>query len=242
MYLVTNQLIARSFWYTIAGTVGLLAIIRITTILQSRQRRRQHERHPKTVPSRPQYPFSQAWATTIAIFREATYSQPLHFAGRFSRFFTPLPTGHWLFLAAYWVFILTALWSNTILGGSDLMRWEIVGYRAAWVSLMQIPLIYLLSTKLSPISALTGIGYERLNWLHRWAARTVFLTLIVHWSYFWREWTLAGILEWQISTMPSIVTYGFAAWGVIGWLVLSGFGFFRALAYEVWVAQHSTLR
>lgn len=116
-------------------------------------------------------------------------------------------------------------------------KWEKVGFRAAWVSVSQIPFIYLLSCKFNPISILTGISYERFNWLHRWAARTVFLTVIVHWSFFFREWVLADFVALEIKMMP-MVKYGFGAWSTIGWMVLSGFGFFRSLSYEIFVAQH----
>jgi hypothetical protein len=116
-------------------------------------------------------------------------------------------------------------------------KWEKVGFRAAWVSVSQIPFIYLLSSKFNPISMLTGISYERFNWLHRWAARTVFLTIIVHWSFFFREWWLADFVQLEIQMMP-MVKYGFGAWSTIGWMVLSGFGFFRNLNYEIFVAQH----
>ena len=35
-----------------------------------------------------------------------------------------------------------------------------------------------------------------------------------------------------------MVKYGFGAWATVGWMVLTGFGFFRSLSYEIWVAQH----
>lgn len=116
-------------------------------------------------------------------------------------------------------------------------KWEIVAYRAAWVSVTQIPFVYLLSCKFNPITLLTGISYERFNWLHRWAARTVFLTIIVHWSFFFTEWSLAGYVKVELELM-SMVKYGFGAWAAIGWMILSGFGFFRHLSYEIFVAQH----
>lgn len=132
------------------------------------------------------------------------------------------------------------LWSNVILTtSSDLYgyKWEIVGFRAAWVSITQIPLLYCLGGKANIISVLTGISYERLNWLHRWIARTIFLTVIVHWSYFFREWWLADFVKDEFQMMP-MIKYGFGAWGVLGWSVITGFGFFRAKCYELWVLQH----
>jgi NAD(P)H-flavin reductase len=240
MFTPTNMSIAHAFWYIIAAFVGLLTVIRCTNWYQSRRRQAAHSKGLRDVPSRPEgYP-AQLYATATATMRELAYPQPIVFTGRFSKYFTPPPIGRCLVLAVYWIVILTMLWSNTILtkGSSEYAyKWEKVGFRAAWVSVTQIPFIYLLSCKFNPISILTGISYERLNWLHRWTARTVFLTLIVHWSFFFQEWVLADFVKLQFEMMP-MVKYGFGAWGVITWMVLSGFGFFRAASYEIFVAQH----
>jgi NAD(P)H-flavin reductase len=136
--------------------------------------------------------------------------------------------------------LLIFLWSNTILAPSSPIyayKWEIVGFRAAWVSVAQLPLIYCLSCKINLISLITGISYERLNWFHRWAARTLFLTVAVHWSFFFREWSIANFVQLELSMMP-MVKYGFGAWSVIGWMLLTGFGYFRTLSHELFVLQH----
>ena len=190
--------------------------------------------NPDSIPSKPSNAFSQVYATTTTIFRELSYGQP--WKGRFA----PLTTGRCLVIAIYWVVILTMLWSNVMLQPDDPLygyKWEKVAFRAAWVSVTQVPFLFCLASKLNVISLLSGISYERLNWFHRWASRTVFLTVIVHWSFFFTEWTLADFVSMEIKMMP-MVTYGFAAWGVLGWMVLSSFGFFRSLWYELWVLQH----
>lgn len=240
MFTPVNEAIAHGYWYAIAGCVGLLTAIRGIRWVQSRARQKQYRHDPHCVPSRPAGSLAQAYATATATMRELAYPQPVWFSGRISRYFSPLPVGRWLILIIYWTVLLAFLWSNTILKPSDPMyayKWEKVGFRAAWVSIAQIPFIYLLSCKFNPISILTGISYERLNWLHRWSARTVFLTIIVHWAYFFREWYLADFVEYQFQMMP-MVKYGFGAWSVIGWMVLTGFGFFRMLNYEFFVVQH----
>lgn len=236
----TNQKIALAYWYAVAGVIGVLAITRVLRLLESRRREKAALTSPDDHPSRPHTNVQQVWATATAIVREISYPQPLYFTGRISRYFSPLPLGRWLILVAYWTALLCFLWTNTILTPSNPMyayKWEIVGFRAAWVSVTQIPFIYLLSCKFNPITLLTGISYERFNWFHRWAARTVFLTVIVHWSFFFTEWSLAGFVKAQLEMM-SVVKYGFGAWAVIGWMVLSGSGFFRHLCYEIFVAQH----
>ena len=235
-----NKAIAREFWYIIIAFVGLLTTIRCVSWYQSRRRQAAHKAGRQAVPSRPRGCLAQVWATATATFRELAYPQPMVFTGKFSKYFTPPPVGRCLVLAVYWIVLLTMLWSNTILTkGSEeyVYKWEKVGFRAAWASVTQLPFIYLLSCKFNPISILTGISYERLNWLHRWTARTIFLTLIVHWTFFYQEWVEADFVKLQLKMMP-MVKYGFGAWGVITWMVLASFGFFRAASYEIFVAQH----
>lgn len=145
-----------------------------------------------------------------------------------------------MIIALYWLTILIMLFQDTILQPDDEMyvyRWEKMGYRAAWISITQMPFIYLTATKLNPLSLLSGISYERLNYIHRWASRTLFITVIFHWSYFYTEWSLADLVQLEFKLMP-MVTYGFIAWGILGWQILTSFGLFRSMCYELWVFQH----
>jgi len=83
------------------------------------------------------------------------------------------------------------LWTGVILALTSPLygyKWELPAFRAAWISIMQVPLVYGAACKLNVISIFTGISYERLNWIHRWVALTLFLTAIVHWSFFFTEW------------------------------------------------------
>lgn len=215
MFVTENQYRAKILWYLIAAWVGLLTILRFFG------------------PSSKGY-----MATATAIYREFAYPQPIWFTGRFSKYFTPPPIGRIALLACYWIVILVLLWSDVLMEPTDPMypyKWEKVGFRAAWISVTQIPFIFLLSCKFNPISLLTGISYERFNWLHRWVSRTVFITTIVHWSYFFTEWTLADFVQWEFKTMP-MIKYGFGAFAVLGWTLLSGS--FRSVSYEIFVLQH----
>jgi hypothetical protein len=237
---LTDEDYAVGYWYGIAGCVGLLAVIRAANVLQRRRRLNLSRDDSHSNPSRPRSRLTQAYATATAITRESLYPQPVYFTGRFAKYFTPLPVGRWLLLIIYWIVLLSFLWENNIVEPNDplyLYRWDKVGYRAAWVSVTQVPFLYLLSCKFNPITLLTGISYERYNWLHRWAARTLWLTTIVHWSFFYHSWSIWDIVSQQMAFMP-MVKWGFAAWGVMTWMILTGFGFFRDLSYELFVIQH----
>ena len=236
----TDKALARGYWYAIITAVGVLALARMNSVFLTWSRLRRPMENGASIPSRPANWLEQIHATSMASLREMSYAQPVYFTGRISKYFTPLPVGKWLVLCVYWTMLLIMLWSNAIMKPTDPMyvyKWERVGFRAAWVTVSQIPFIYLLSMRFSPLTGLSGISYERINWLHRWAARTVFLTASVHWSFFLREWWLADIVQMEMQMMP-MVKYGLGAFGIIAWMVLSGFGLFRAMSYEIFVVQH----
>jgi hypothetical protein len=207
MFTQTNKAIAHGYWYAIAAVVLFYATARLIEITRRRRRLHGNSVRFRSVTRRGEDSFWNALATITATFRELSYPQPVYFSGSISKYFTQLPIGHWLLLAIYWTTILVMLWSNTILKPKDPMyayHWEKVGFRAAWVTITQIPLVYLLSTKANPLTFFTGFSYERINWLHRWIARTVFLTAIVHWSFFLREWWLADFVALEIQMMPMV--------------------------------------
>lgn len=238
-FTTTNKHIAHVFWYLVAATCLVRGARRLFEVLRTAQAKRSHETRD-AVPSRPSNRLSQTYETTVAMFREMSYPAIQPFKGQFTRYFTPPPLGHCLFLLTFWAIILVMLWTDVLLKPTSNLygyRWEKPAFRAAWVSITQVPLIYALSCKINVISLVTGVSYERLNWLHRWVSRTLFLTVIVHWAYFFHEWTLADFVTDQIQLMP-MVKYGFGAWAVIGWSVITGFGYFRHIRYEIWVLQH----
>lgn len=61
---------------------------------------------------------------------------------------------------------MALMWTNVIFKShSDLykIKLEVVAFRAGWVSTVQLPLLYAAALKVSPITFLTGISYERIN-------------------------------------------------------------------------------
>ncbi|OAQ94006.1 metalloreductase [Purpureocillium lilacinum] len=229
-----NYAFARDYWYIAAGVVGLLVAVRGVNHIGARQRLKAC--HDPTVkqPTRPDGALSQAWATTTAIIRELSLPQ-LYIPTRGLRWATPPPLGRVLFLLCYWAVIVAFMSWHAVI--KDVYFWERIGYRNAWVTIMQLPMLYLLSMKLNPIAWLVGSSHERINWLHRWIARTMFVTATVHGFHFWTEWVLADFVEYELSIMP-LVRYGLGAWGVLLWSVVVGFLPIRRLAYEVWLLQH----
>lgn len=150
---------------------------------------------------------------------------------------SPPPLGNVLLLLAYWAMVIYMMTNNAII--ADANYYERMGFRGGWISLTQVPLVYLLSSKASMISVLVDSSYERLNWFHRWASRTLLVTVTLHGAFFVREWLIVG--PWYFTFelgMMSMVKYGLGAWAILVWTFLSSLAPLRTRAYELFVLQH----
>jgi len=168
-----------------------------------------------------------------AILRELTYPQPLIFK-RWT-FFNPPPLGRIYLVALYITLILILLLKDSIVSGA--WYYETLAFRAAWCSVSQVPLIFLLAQKSSIVGFLIGSSHERLNWAHRTVARILLFTVTIHFSFFWREWSIYHVVESEIVMMP-MVKYGLGAYFTLMWIVFSAFVPIRNLRYELFVVQH----
>jgi NAD(P)H-flavin reductase len=163
------------------------------------------------------------------------YPQGLYTLRKGFEWLTPPSLGRVLIVLLYWVVIIAMLTSNAIV--HDAFYFERIGFRAAWISVMQIPFIIILAGKVNVIGLLVGSSYERLNWLHRWVSRTLLVTVTVHGGFFLSEWVRADFVPLELEMMP-MVKYGMGAWGVLMWMNLSGLAPLRRVAYEFFVLQH----
>ncbi|KAK5659778.1 hypothetical protein OQA88_989 [Cercophora sp. LCS_1] len=229
-----NMELARDFWYIVAGVVGLLGACRAINFYVSQKRLRRRAATSIEFPTKPSNGFLEFWATLTAIVREASYPQ-LHVPIRGFSWLTPPPLGRVIALLIYWAIIIYMMAAGAIV--KDAFFWERIGYRNAWVAIMQVPLMYLLASKCNVLGFIAGTSHERLNWLHRWVARTIFVTASVHGWHFWTEWERANFVAIQLRMMP-MIKYGLAAWGILLWSLVASFAPLRRLGYEFFVFQH----
>lgn len=117
--------------------------------------------------------------------------------------------------------------------------------RAGMMAVAMIPWIVGLSTKVNLISLLTGIGHERLNVLHRWAAYLCLLLSLIHMIPFYvmPVWEDGMLIYFQQSSPKNIYIYGtgFAAFAPLAVLCLHSLPIFRAKMYEVFVVLHTPI-
>jgi ferric-chelate reductase len=86
------------------------------------------------------------------------------------------------------------------------------------MSLAQLPAIFLFASKNSIVSFLCpGYGYEKLNFIHRWAGRGLFLSVVTH-GGLW----ITQHLKYGLPIIgPQQETSGVAALGVLCTIVLT---------------------
>ena len=177
----------------------------------------------------------QAHATAVAITREIWYPQVLPISnGRFG-WMMPPSLGRSLVVIAYAVVVTLLLTTDSIV--HDAYYWERMGFRAAWVSVTQVPFIFLLGGKVNIVSLLLGSSYVDVNWLHRWVSRILFVTVTIHGSFFLAEWVRADFVRMELEMMP-MVKYGLGLWAVLAWMNITSVLPLRRLCYEFFIFQH----
>lgn len=123
------------------------------------------------------------------------------------------------------------------LNTTDEWAWEDVGYRTGFISIAQLPLIFLLAGKNNIIGLLTGSSYERLNWLHRWVARTLWLTATIHMCFWFRSWARYDYIVTKLLTDKPTQT-GFSTWCILTFTVITSMYPVRRMSYELFVVSH----
>lgn len=191
-------------------------------------------RDTSLTPAKPKSLFFSAYATITAMSREVTYASlpPLRVRG-YSLHLAPL--GPVLVVLANLVVVLVFCFYK--LDTTDQWSWENVGYRTGFVTIAQLPLVFLLAGKQNIIGLFTGLGYERLNWFHRWISRTLWLTATIHMGFWFRNWDQYDYITYQLKNDP-LTKRGFAAWCILTFIVLASFAPVRRLSYEIFVVQH----
>ncbi|TLD29934.1 ferric-chelate reductase [Venturia nashicola] len=219
----------------VGGVVGIAAIANVIDILICRQRLAA-ARNGQLTPSKPKSLPAKINATATAIAREAQNAtlDPI----KIWRFHIRMPTVGRVSLIVANIIVLIVLCFVGFHDTRAYTNFENIGYRTGFVSLAQIPLLFLLAGKNNIIGFLTGMSYERINWLHRWCARCLLLTSTIHFGYWLSDWWPYGsFVAKKIRTDP--LTYrGVIAWVFLVWIVFSSMAPIRGWSYEFFVIQH----
>ncbi|KAI0640857.1 iron reductase [Trametes meyenii] len=139
-----------------------------------------------------------------------------------------LDLGQMVVIAAYLVLVIMCITMKVPLMDNP--------NRAGFLALAQFPVVFLFGTKNSILSLLLGPGhgYEKLNYIHRWAGRGIFIGSAVHGAIWINNHLVYGlpILGQQKETS------GVAAFGVLCILVLTSFRPIRRFFYQWFFVVH----
>ncbi|OAX32318.1 hypothetical protein K503DRAFT_702225, partial [Rhizopogon vinicolor AM-OR11-026] len=113
---------------------------------------------------------------------------------------------------------------------ADILYWS---SRAARVAASQIPLVAALGTKNNIVSLVTGISYDKLNYIHRMMARTCFTLLCVHGAS-----EASSYPYFRLSLNDQWLRSGMTAIAALFALIIVSLRPIRQEAYEVFFYTH----
>ncbi|KAF2458082.1 FAD-binding domain-containing protein [Lineolata rhizophorae] len=235
--LPSNFTFQRMYWAVVGTAVGIAFVVNVAQYALFRQRIHAARRGDPT-PAKPKSIPAVFFATLTALAREASHAAPppLRLGGRRLAIAFPTVGATALVLGNAVVLVVLSLYG---LDTASLRAREDVAFRAGFVSVAQLPLVFLLAGRNSVPGWLAGSSHERLNGLHRWSARCLLLTATLHMGYWVGAWAPYDYVGRKVAGDP-ITQRGFAAWAVLVWIALSGAGWLplRRRWYEVFVVQH----
>lgn len=115
-----------------------------------------------------------------------------------------------------------------------------LGVRAGMIANAMFPWLFAFGLKFNPLTLLTGISHEKLQFHHQWTARIILFFSIVHTVPFLYQ----PVHDGGFSNLKAWFYYdkiwwtGTVAFAMLAWLVVSSFGVFRRMSYEFFVLQH----
>lgn len=190
-------------------------------------------------PARPHNIFTRTLACATALTREMAHVSLPRLPCRFHilGWTPPTPSLGSVSLVAAHTLVLLVLGFYE-LDPTNYDNLQNIAYRWGFLTLGQVPLVFLLAGKESIIGLVTGHSYERLNWLHRWVARCMLLTATLHMGFWFGNWAPYDYIGYQIKNDRSLTQTGFGAWCILVWIVFSSMAPIRHLRYEFFLLQH----
>ena len=108
--------------------------------------------------------------------------------------------------------------------------------RPAWVAVSQMPLLFALAQKNNILGSIMGYGYEKLNYLHRFAARVVILASNIHAIFYFYKWTYEHTFLQQMARPTN--AWGMACLIFLDLIYLLSSSHMRNTHYNVFLSTH----
>jgi len=138
--------------------------------------------------------------------------------------------GNCVVLLLYMILLIVLSLYRNAEGTRSTMNYKRFGF----IAISQFPLLFVLSMKNSPLNYITGVGYERLNFIHRTVGRMIFALSIIHGAL---QMKLQKDFTGQIH-FKKASRYGLVSLCILALLNLMGARFFRNCLYQVFLTIH----
>ncbi|KAJ6487612.1 ferric reductase NAD binding domain-containing protein [Mycena sanguinolenta] len=214
----------RYVWYFLAAFIGLVSVTHFTVAFFSwvRSNSKPTTRGPRS--------FLRTPAAILNVFRTVAFRTTIPFGGAYTLNLTEL------FMAcAYIALLFAAAFMNTTNLEDVYLSPQYYANRAALIATTQLPLLVALGTKNNVVTILTGISFEKLNILHRIAARVLCVLLWVHAAGHIIESGPAGNME---NLQETWFRCGIVAISALTLLCLFSIQPLRSRAYELFLISH----
>jgi len=218
------------YWACVGAVIGAFFLVNAYSHYLAWQRRRS----TSTTPAKPATAFTKAVAAVTATVREISIT-PMGWMTIKGRAVAGPAVGKVILVLINIAVLLKLSFHGFNL--KDTWSFEDIGYRLGRITVCQLPLLFLLAGKRNLIGLVTGFSYERINWLHRWAARSMLLIATLHMGYWFTDWDRYKYISAKVAS-DALTQRGLAAWGILVWITFSSMTPIRGWAYEFFVIQH----
>ncbi|KAI0633270.1 ferric reductase NAD binding domain-containing protein [Trametes polyzona] len=221
-------------WGLIAGFIGTITACRFLSWLSARllapspasiRERRNVEGHGATGSRR--FSWGRLPVALVNQYREFFFRNTVDVGARYSFTYAEVFVTIGYMIAIFtWEFV-----NSTTIAGSALSPtyWST---RAAVLAASQFPLITALGTKNSILAYITGISYDKLNYIHRMAARVVFVSL---WTHVGSQMVNLTATAYKTSLPVHLGLMAITAYSV---LIVVSYRPIRARLYELFYFPH----
>ncbi|KAF3919070.1 hypothetical protein ABW21_db0203726 [Orbilia brochopaga] len=145
-------------------------------------------------------------------------------------------TGHFALIAVYTGLNVFFAVYKTGFGGKYGLGF--ISKRCGWLALVNLGMVFLLAMKNNPIAFISGYSHERLNVLHRWAGRFVWVQASIHVCLYIYTWASTKSFISRLAQEDPTFRAGFVAWLFFSILFFCSFEFIRRRAYEYFYIIH----
>ncbi|KAH9855456.1 iron reductase [Lenzites betulinus] len=220
-----NNAYPHQLWWFIASVVAFIAICQFASWVALKISARRPS-PPSQTPATRAVSWRRLPSALVNAYRVVAFRWTLNIGPTFTLTLAELSIVCGYIIALYtWGFINT-----TNLAGQNLNQsyWE---NRLGVLSASQLPLITALGTKNNALSYITGVSYDRLKFIHRMMARSVFILLWAH--------GIARLTHLENSQYPTwFVPLGILAMFFFTILLIVSIRPLRARVYELFYYAH----